>query len=533
MAARSRLTAAAAVLTLACLASPAQADPGQVYLVQASGWMDGYVNNTGGDFQRSVARLIELTTAPGWSIAVASFNRHKEALERGNDCSPRTLFPADDCREQPTLAPWNAAGVADALGRLRIPTNPRGGLANAFIDEALIRARVIHLGDAPEGIVWLVTNNKNAPVGALEPSEVADNTRAFMEALKSAADISAVVAVPIEMRATSLAHPRFGTHYGFIVYGIAYGDAGRALLKAVTSRPEFIEAFGQPFRIRPLDDEPLRLTIAPQTADDTVRVTIDPDGRIRVAGVEIGRPIPLSLGARLDNTLYPHAIRRATLAISWQPETEHPVGELQATVSPSTVTDIGPLDSRDVTVTLDFAARTAPAEASRFKTQQFEENGSLRLEVRDIELSQDPAALARLRSVFLGGAVNPNAASPPDATIPDIFLPGTTTARSDGRVPLAFTATVSPFDTVVRVGAVGAGLAFLAFAWLAAFRPRRQIAVIDGQMRPFTLKPFQKTRFRGADGGEYTVRGSLLGERCGSVTPVRAKTTDRSTTRGL
>lgn len=520
MAARTGLIASLALLATLALASAARADPGQIYLVQASGWMDGYINNTGGAFQRRVARLIELTQAPGWPIAVASFNRQKEALERGNDCSPRTVFPADDCREIPTLGPWSRDGVAGALDRIGIPANPRGGLANAFIDEALIRARTIQLGDAPNGIVWLVTNNKNAPVGDLNPSEVADNTRSFMDAMKNAPEISAVIAVPIEMRAVSSAHPRFGPHFGFMVYGIAYGATGRDLLKAVTSRPEFIQEFGQPFRIRPLDDEPLRLSIAPQAADESVRVSIDDDGRIRVTGVEIGRRVPLVLSGVLENTLYPHTIRKATIKIAWHPETEQPVGELTASVAPAEVSELGPRETRTVAVTLDFAAQTAPAEASWIRTQEFAESGSLLLEVTDIELSQDPAALARLKTVFLGGAVNSAAPATPDAAIPDIFLAGSTVPRSDGRVPLAFEATVSPYDTVLKILAVIVGLGFAILLWIQVFQPRRQSAVIGGQRQYFSLKPFRTTSFRAADGSEYSVRGGLFGEKSARATRI-------------
>jgi hypothetical protein len=506
---------AALVVALAPVA--AAADPGQVYLVQASGWMDGYLNNTGGAFQGMVARFVELTRADGWPIAVASFNRQEEARARAGDCSPRTLYPVDACDEAPHLAAWSADGVARALAAVQIPRNPNGSLANSFLDEALARARDIHLGAAPQGIVWIVTNNKNAPVGEMSERAVIDSSRAFLRILGEDPQISGVSAIPCEMRASSAAYPRFGVHHGFMIYGVAYGDSGRRLLRFVTARPEFQAEFGRPFRLRPLDDEPLRLSIAAQKADEAVDAVPDEGDGLRVTGVEVGRPAPLVLRAALENTIYPFVIARASLKLAWEQGTPGAGGgTLSASIDPTTVTDVAPGTSREITVSLDFSA-IKPPEISRLKSQVFEESGRLHLEMTDIVLASDPAAVERLRKVYLGDAVGTGSPSADSLAIPEIFVAGRRLAKSDGAMPIRFVAAASPIDMFYWILlAIAVGFSVLFFIALL-LKPRKRSVMIEGQRKYFYLRPMATETFVSPSGRKYTIRGGLLGERSARV----------------
>ncbi len=506
--------------TLVATSAPSSslAGPGQVYLVQASGWMDGYLNNTGGAFQTVVARFVQLTRADGWPMAVASFNRQEEAQARG-DCSPHTLFPVDACDEASHLAPWSADGVARALAAIQIPRNANGSLANSFLDEALLRARDIQLGTTPQGIVWIVTNNKNAPVGEMSERAVIDSSRAFLRTLGEDPEIGGVSAVPYEMRASSAAYPRFGVHHGFMIYGVAYGETGRQLLRHVTSRPEFQAEFGRPFRLRPLDDEPLRLSIAAQKADEAVDAVPDGGDGLRVTGVEVGRPAPLVLRAALENTIYPFVISRASLKLSWEPGSSGGTGgTLAAGIDPTTVTDIAPGTSREITVTLDFSA-IKPPEISRLKSQVFEESGRLHLEMTDIVLASDPAAVDRLRKVYLGDAVGAASPSVDSLAIPEIFIAGRRLAKSDGAMPISFVAAASPIDVFYwLLLAVAVGFAFLLFG-LILLKPRKQSTVIEGQRKYFYLRPMGTETFVSPTGRKYTVRGALFGENRARAVP--------------
>ncbi|NLH82590.1 MAG: hypothetical protein GX458_17345 [Phyllobacteriaceae bacterium] len=497
----------------------ALAAPGQVYLVQASGWMDGYLNDTGGAFQATIADFVRLTQVDGWPIAVASFNRQDEARLRPGDCSPRTLYPVDGCDETSRLAPWSAGGVAGALAEVRIPKNPNGSLANAFLDEALLRARDIELGANPQGVVWIVTNNKNAPIGEMSERAVIDSSRRFLRSLTDDPQITAVSAIPVEMRAASTAYPRFGVHSGFMIYGVAYGESGRLLLRYVTSRPDLIATFGHAFKVRPLDDEPLRLRIAAQKVDDAVDVAEDGDDGLRVTGVQIGRRAPLVLHATLENTVYPFVIDKSSLKLAWASDTGSTAGILNAGIDPEVVAGIPPGSSGEITVTLDFSA-VRPEELSWFKSQRFEESGRLQLQMSDLELSADPAALGRLRKVYLGNTVGPDEPSADRLAIPDIFLAGHRVAKSDGSIAIRFVASAFPIETLEAIGAILAALLSGGLLVAQFTTRRRQTVMIEGQPQYFPLRPLQRVVTTAGSGRKYVVRGGFFGSKSAKATQI-------------
>lgn len=497
----------------------ALADPGQIYLVQASGWMDGYLNNTGGAFQATVARFVDLSRVEGWPMAVASFNRQEEARQRPGDCSPRTVFPLDVCDETPHLATWSREGVARALAEIRIPKNSNGSLANSFLDEALLRARDIHLGANPQGVVWIVTNNKNAPIGEMSERAVIDSSRSFLRMLTEDPGISGVAAIPVEMQATSAAYPRFGVHHGFMIYGVAYGASGLQLLRYVTSRPQLIEAFGRPFRLRPLDDEPLRLRIAAQNVGDDIDVTPEGEDGLRVTGVEVGRPAPLMLQAALENTVYPFIISRASLKLAWSPDTESVAGTLAAAVEPASIADLPPGTSTEITIGLDFSA-IKPEELSRFKSQVFEESGRLQLQMSNVELVTDPTAIDRLRKVYLGDAVGTGGPSVDSLTIPEIFLAGHRVAKSDGSIAIRFVASAFPIETLETIGLILLAVTLCGLLVIHFAMKRRQSVMIEGQPQYFSLRPFQNVATTAGSGRKYMVRGGIFGSRSARATRI-------------
>lgn len=514
-----RAVLCATVVALAPL--PAEAGAGQVYLVQASGWMDGYLNNTAGAFRRRIARFVELTRQEGWPIAVASFDSHAEATRRADGCSPHFRFPTDGCTETADLAPWSAAGVARAIDGITIPLNETGGLANAFLEEALLRTRIIELGDAPEGIVWIVTNNKNAPIGTMAPREVFASSAAFMKKLRNGWDdlgASGVVALPVEMTAQSAAFPQFGLDHGFMIYGVAFGEIGLKLLRHVVEQPALIAEFGRSFRIRPLESEALRLSIRPQQVEGGVDVEVDGDQDVYVTGAEVGRSVPLRLEASLENTIYPYVVRKAALHLSWLPDETAREATLGATIDPPVVEGIAPGEARQITVSLDFSA-VRPEGVSSLKSEAFVSSGRLKLDVADIEIDRDPEAVRRLRRVFLGEAASGVAPAAEDLVIPEIFLEGRRLAHADGVLPLRFQANAYPVEAILRL--LAAIFAFAAGALAVAHFARRrpQFVVLDGQRVKLNLRPFERTTYTAASGRTYAVTGGLFGERSARATP--------------
>ncbi len=517
------LVAAVLALVSAVLSpAPAAAAAGQVYLVQASGWMDGYINNTAGAFQRRIERFVALTRQDAWPMAVASFNSHREAEKRADGCSPRLLYPVDGCVESSMLALWSEDGVRRALAAVTIPQNDTGGLANAFLEEALLRARIIALADQPQGIVWIVTNNKNAPIGTMAARDVFASSAAFMKRLSGGWEelgATGVVALPVEMAAQSASRPHFGRDAGFMIYGIAFGDVGLRLLHHVVERPQLIAEFGRAFRIRPLEREALRLVVEPQQVDEKIEVGLDRDGNVFVGGAEVGRAAPLVLRASLQNTIYPYVVRRAALRLAWQPDESAARAELRASVVPAVVEAIAPGEAREITISLDFSA-VRPDDGSKLVSEAFVSSGSLRLEVADIDVEREPDAVQRLRRVFLGDAAALGGPSADDLAVPQIFLAGNRIPRSDGMLPLHFAANAYPKETILQllaaiVALIAAGLTVAHFA-----RRRPQIVDLDGQRVKLNLRPFERTTYTAASGRTWTVKGGLFGEKSARAAPL-------------
>jgi hypothetical protein len=138
-----------AVFTLLCAATAARATP-HVFLVQNSGWMEPFYSDPKSPFKPLVTELALAVAQPGDALVLAAFNQSQP-----NAPSPRALVST-------TVGKGTRQAVTQALAGLDTARKAGGALADTDLGEAVSAALTQALGGR-DGIVWLVTNNRNSP----------------------------------------------------------------------------------------------------------------------------------------------------------------------------------------------------------------------------------------------------------------------------------------------------------------------------------------------------------------------------------
>ena len=181
--------------------------------------MEPFLTVEGSQFRPLVEALVAAVQSPGGAVAIAAFDQDGQVPGRS---SPRILYDG----------PYDAPRIRAAVAALDLPRKA-GGLAYADADFNGALLGAIRTGlQGRDGVIWMVTNNKNAPSNS---AEVARNTAAFYKALRESPVITRIIAYPVRM-------PLKGRNFsegGFVIYGIGYGaGGGRARRCAELTGPE-------------------------------------------------------------------------------------------------------------------------------------------------------------------------------------------------------------------------------------------------------------------------------------------------------
>jgi len=245
--------------------------------------------------------------------------------------------------------------------------------------EGLSAARRLLDADSGEGVIWMVTDNiyEGGRGGAGVAAAETDQNRRFYEAIRATREFRVVVAYPV-VRGTS------GSWLGgtsLFVYGIYYdkglsrhtpvdevrrllgdGSAGVLASEALTKTMSGYSASGspspgRPFRLKPLDQDIVRLTLA--TDVEQVR-----------RHVEMGQKVPLKARIRVQNMLDHRVIDEVTFQVTngkwsgYETDKRSTKGDLMSAINavcpddfigePVTVKAIGPGQSTEIEVPLEM-----------------------------------------------------------------------------------------------------------------------------------------------------------------------------------
>jgi len=470
----------------------------QVFLLQNSGWMEPFYQDQNSPLRPFANRLIGQAARGGGGIVVASFNQDGQVAGR---TSPEVLFEGN----------YDEGRVREAIDRIDLPRKASGAYADADFRGALFGtlSRILR-GD--QGIIWLITNNKDAPDN--NPA-VRENTRAFYNALRNSPHITAIAAFPMRRLVQ-------GEHYserGLIIYAIAYGERARAALDDILREgsPVRRQFPAPPVRLKPLDDQPVELLLDSSTAGVNARVH---GGRLYIEDAPASGST-VRLHGRLRNRYYPQNIARARLSAAWRsgsPELARAVIRMQ----PAEILDV-PANAMSGPVRMELALPEIPRPPglSGLFADERVVVGELEVRLDSIAFSLDRDFVSRISAISGGGDIQAEQAERMmAANLPEVFLDYRRISSASMRVPVMIKVRYSAWPLILAVSAVL--LLVLALIGLAIVMSRaRAYAVRVGQSDlRIRIKPRERRTLSDSFGNRAEVVGRLFGAP--SVRPLDA-----------
>ncbi len=433
------------------LGAPAPPPIRQVYLVQDSGWMEPFYADPAAPFRPLVEALVAQSRLTGVPVTVAAFDQAGEVSGRA---SPLVLFGGA----------YDAGPLNAAVDALTPPRKASGAFADTDFAGAFAAARRDLLGGG-EGVVWIVTNNKNSPSNS---AEVKRNTAAFYAELSNDPRVTRIAGFLVRMPARG----HVFSERGLVVYAVAVGDNAARALDLVTSEASPLRKGlfrgNPPLRLKPLTRQALELSIDRSHADSGA-VAYTEGGVLVVRGVKEGRPGRLHLEGAVRNALYPWRIEAATITPIWTRFGAGDGADAQATIAPNALHALSGAGGARQPVMLDLVL--PPLRARDLLQGEAASEGVLEIRLSDVRLAFDPAFTERAQGVF-GGDVLSAAAGAPGA-LPDLFYRGREVREATTRLPVRMVVEFAAWPIWLIFGGVALVFAALAAAWAQLGRPWR------------------------------------------------------------
>ena len=442
----------------------------QVFLIQNSGWMEPF-------FQDPQSPMIPLLGALGEQFAiggqlvVASFNQEGHIVGRR---SPHVLYQG----------PFVSGAVQNALRGLDLPRRADGRYADADFQGALIGA-ITELLEGRPGVIWMVTNNKNAPGN--DP-RVQENTRAYFQQLSESNAIGRLVAYPLRM-------PVRGRNYsenGLIIYGIGYGQQGAEMLEALSARIDESRLFADPAVVlKPLDEVPLRFQPT-RTYPGHLRARMEGNALI-LQGLRGNTPETLLIEGRLVSEFYPHVIEAADLRVGWS---RHSRGSAQselvlAEVSPARLEGLAPMEEGAVvTIRLVTPPIARPAGLAGLREDRVDLVGWLRLDLDNVSLALGDSFVQKMEALY--GLDQ----------LPSLFFDNREIRSGEASVPLRMSAHFSVMPLILAIASIVFGVLLLAGVVLWFTMPRTATVQVGNSVRKVRLAPLRTQQLRDSATGE-------------------------------
>ena len=441
--------ALAALLCLPCNGSLAENTGNhQVYLIQNSGWMEPFYTDGSSEFLPLVRRVVEATAIDGGRQTVATFNQAGQLSDRRN---PHVLYSGQNVREA-------AASVSEA----ELPKRADGAYTDADFGGS-VKATITRILDRQSGVIWIFTNNKNAPNN--DP-KLAQNLRSFFDTLKQSSAINRLIAYlkPMDVQGRNF------SERGLVVYGIAYDEAGARALEQVSHRQQLRRLFGgtPPVLLKPLGEAPLRFE-PEQVRLEGASVSRRGTG-IAIQGLNGAERQTVTVVGTLFSEYYPYRIEQANLSVAWRPVQglERVDHDAQIVARPSQIRDIPAMgSSKRVALEITFPAVPRPDGVSGLLTDTRQVLGAIRLRLTNLKLSTSPSFENKMNSI----AEAQNRAQ--------VFFDFESVQSATTVLPLGMTFEYSPWPIILLVAALFlvCALGLLTVRWLG----RRPVRIqVDG-----------------------------------------------------
>lgn len=466
----------AAVLLLG-LCTAAQAETAalrQVFLVQNSGWMEPFYLDPQSGFKPLVGQLIAAAAGSG-EVVLGGFNQ-------ASSQHPSPLWSY--------RGPGNHPQLQVAIEQLALARKAGGAYADTDFKEALLAAIQTAL-EGREGIVWIVTNNKNSPNNSRETQL---RNREFYDLLHREAVISRIAAFPRKM-------PVQGPNYaanGLMVYAIAYGAAAGEALEAVLAQPALAEVLpGAQARLKPLTQAAVRFV--PTGLQDTpgVGASLAADRQTLILDFDADSTAKTAtlLGA-FENRFNPYQIASARIDLGL----DIPGEALAAKLSVAELENLDP-GQRSAPLSIDLQLPALPSlwSSEVLLSSGYQRAGHLEIQLNDQQLRISPQFVEHMNELFPGDA------------LPDVFIPPAETTASATRIPLLLRIShpIGPLLALLGAGLLLLGL--LAYAGLRLTARRPTTLLVEGEARKVLLKPFAQLDIHDARGEKVATLARGLG----------------------
>ncbi|GGY18713.1 hypothetical protein GCM10007386_55240 [Pseudoduganella dura] len=477
-----------ALLLAGALSAFAAQAASHVFLVQNSGWMEPFYTDPQSPYKALVTEVVQAAMQPGDALVLASFNQGVPGAP-----SPHALLAQKGKPDREKLR-----GVLDPL---QVGRKPGGkAMADTDLGEAVGTAIDGALAGKP-GLVWLFTNNRNSPNN---DQATARRNREFYQLIHEGKAIRKALAFPLKM-------PVQGAQYragGLMVYVFAVQEQGVRELDALLAGGRLKQVITEtPARLKPLDQDTVRLVPARVENTPGVRYTVLPGGRLRA---ELDADTPASGNARitwrLENAMYPYTIKQADITAQ-----AALAGEMKpVALSPDAVRNLAPGRPQPLASSLGLPVANLPGKwslaalSTAGSAQVLPGRIEVRLANQRLELSQ--AFRERMAELF------------PGDPLPDIFTPPAEIQHSRAVLPVEVRLRYGSGPLLAAIGGLFALLATGGALLVAATRGRKVLVTVDGEQRTLRTRAGAKTPLYNAAGDQVAeLRTTLFGHQLANV----------------
>ncbi|PWB29730.1 hypothetical protein DCO48_21800 [Pseudomonas sp. SDI] len=476
-------------LSLACFGAQAETLR-QVFLVQNSGWMEPFYLDPASGFKPLVSQLAA-TAAGNGEVVIGAFNQADSSHP-----SPEWTY----------RGPGTHAKLADSVNALKLARKTSGAYADTDFKEALLAAIQTGL-EGREGIIWIVTNNKNSPNNS---SETQLKNREFYDLLHKEAVISRIAAFPQKMPVKS---SNFQAN-GLMIYALAYGDKAGVALEQVLAQPALASLLKDDrVRLKPLTQAAVRFI--PTGVKDTPDVSAElaPDQQTVVLNIDVdGSAKTAVLLGRFENQFNPYQIHSAKVAL----KLDMPGEALQSAISIDRIENLEPgARSDELAISLQLPPLPSQWSSEVIFSSGYQRAGAIEVQLSEQQLQISQQFIARMNELF------------PNDALPDVFIPSNEAGSSATRLPIVLQISypLGPVLLLLALFILALIGLLLAKSLIAGKKP--VTVMVEGVAQQIPLKPFSSAAvYDDRQNKVATVKRSLFGtslEKLSADVAVRLK----------
>lgn len=451
---RRMMRAALLMLALLGLNAHASAQPlRQVFLVQNSGWMEPFYLDPASPFKPLVIKLAA-TAAGDSEVVIGGFNQ------------------ADNTHPSPQWTyrgPGTHAGLADSVNQLNLARKAGGAYADTDFKQALLAAITTGL-EGREGIVWIITNNKNSPNNS---SETQLKNREFYDLLHNEGSIARIAAFPQKM-------PVKGPNYqanGLMIYALAYGNNASAALEQVLAQPALASLLNDNHvRLKPLTRSAVRFIPTGVQDTDDVSAELAPDQQTVVLNIKVdSSPKTAVLLGQFENQFNPYQIHDAKIDMSL----DMPGEALQSSISVDRIKDLEP-GARSAPLAISLQLPPLPSQWSSevIFSSGYQRAGAIEVRLSEQQLRISQAFIERMNELFPGDA------------LPDVFVPSSEASSSATRLPIVLQVSYPLMPVLLLLGLFVLLLIGLLVLFAMLGGKKSFTVAVEGLTQQYPLKPF-------------------------------------------